>query len=93
MSPRYLLKIDLQKAFDSIQWDVIKEYLTALKFPETFTKWILTCVTSVNFFISLNSQRSDKFKGGEGTKTTGPSLPLTLCVINRLSIKTVESCK
>ena len=80
ISPRCLLKIDLQKAFDSIYWDFIKECLTSLKFPKIFTKWVLTCVTSVNFSICLNGQESDKFKGGKGLRQGDPLSPLLFVI-------------
>ena len=76
ITPRCILEIHLQKAFDSVHWDFIKEYLSALHFPEIFTKWVLACVTSVNFFISLNGQQSDKFKGGRGLRQGDPLSPL-----------------
>ncbi|KAJ8427389.1 hypothetical protein Cgig2_008805 [Carnegiea gigantea] len=36
ISPRCLLKIDPQKAFDSIHWEFIEEMLTRLHFPPSF---------------------------------------------------------
>ena len=45
ISPRCLLKIDLQMAFDSVHWAFLRELLHALKFPHIFTKWIMVCVT------------------------------------------------
>ena len=36
ISPRCLLKINLQKAFDSVHWEFVKEMLTGLQFPLTF---------------------------------------------------------
>ena len=36
ISPRCLLKIDLQKAFDSVHWEFIEELLTGLHFPPSF---------------------------------------------------------
>ncbi|KAJ8435318.1 LOW QUALITY PROTEIN: hypothetical protein Cgig2_026410 [Carnegiea gigantea] len=80
ISPRCLLKIDLQKAFDSIHWDFLKECLSALKFPEIFIKWVLNCVTSVNFTISLNGQDSVQFKGGKGLRQGDPLFPLLFVI-------------
>jgi len=54
ISPRCILKIDLQKAFDSIHWGFLKEWLKASKFPMVFIKWIIACLTSVKFSIHLN---------------------------------------
>ena len=56
ISPRCLLKIDLQKAFESIHWDFIWDMLTALQFPRPFIKWISACITQVSFYLHLNGQ-------------------------------------
>jgi len=36
ISPRCIMKIDLQKAFDSVHWKFLKELLYYLKFPMQF---------------------------------------------------------
>ena len=62
ISPRRILKIDLQKAFDFVHWGFVQDMLTALKFPLQFTKWIMACVTSVQFSIHINGQESEPFE-------------------------------
>lgn len=34
--PRVLMKIDVRKAYDSVSWELLKELLVALKFPQKF---------------------------------------------------------
>lgn len=36
ISPRCLLKIDMQKAYDSIEWGFLEKVLVRLNFPEKF---------------------------------------------------------
>jgi len=81
ISPGCILKIDLQKAFDSIHWGFLKEFLTALKFPLSFIKWILACVTSITFSIHLSGQDSERFEGGKELRQ-GDRLPPLLLVIS-----------
>lgn len=50
--------------------------LEALKFPSTFTKWIMACVTSVKFTIHINGQDSGTFVGGKGLRQGDPFSPL-----------------
>ena len=40
LSPRCAIKVDLQKAFDSLSWDFILEVLTVLHFPAQFIEWV-----------------------------------------------------
>ena len=44
--PRYVLKIDLRKACDTLNWGFLKDMMIALNFPTRFVKRITTCVTS-----------------------------------------------
>ncbi|XP_074291111.1 uncharacterized protein LOC141617877 [Silene latifolia] len=44
VSPRCLFKMDLQKAYDTIEWDFLDQMMTALNFPSQFKGWIMQCV-------------------------------------------------
>ena len=66
LSPRCAIKIDLQKAFDSLDWKFILEVLVALKMPRIFVEWIRTCLTGAMFSISINGGLVGYFKGARG---------------------------
>lgn len=48
ISPRCTLKVDLQKAYDTVDWDFLKETLTFLNFPCRFIDWIMKCVSTTS---------------------------------------------
>ncbi|XP_039013482.1 uncharacterized protein LOC120143162 [Hibiscus syriacus] len=54
LSPRCSIKIDLQKAFDSISWNFLLNVLRAMGLPARFCGWIETCVTTPRYSIALN---------------------------------------
>ncbi|KAJ8433476.1 hypothetical protein Cgig2_020648 [Carnegiea gigantea] len=68
ISPRCLLKIDIQKAFDSGHWRFIADMMTALKFPKIFITWVLVCISYVSFSFHTNGQNTGVFLGGRGLK-------------------------
>ena len=80
ISPRCLLKIDLHKAFDSIHWGFIWDWLAALKFPTTFIKWIKVCISQVSYDLHLNGSSQGKFQGGRGLKQGDPLSPLLFVI-------------
>ncbi|XP_022861876.1 uncharacterized protein LOC111382204 [Olea europaea var. sylvestris] len=54
VSPRCLLKIDLRKAYDSVNWDYLKNVLKGLDFPAKFIGWIMKCISTPTYSIVLN---------------------------------------
>ncbi|KAJ8421769.1 hypothetical protein Cgig2_000946 [Carnegiea gigantea] len=73
ISPRCMLKVDLRKAFDSIHWDFIEALLKALHFPNVFTKWIMACVSNMEFHLHLNGHIHGSFIGRRGLRQGTPS--------------------
>ncbi|KAL0434990.1 UNVERIFIED_CONTAM: hypothetical protein Sradi_0206900 [Sesamum radiatum] len=79
--PSCALKVDLKKAFDSVEWDFLEATLRVCNFPPRFIAWIMECVTTVTFSISLNGSTHGFFKGARGLRQGGPCLPtFLLCV-------------
>lgn len=68
LSPRCALKLDLMKAFDSINLDFISKLLEVMKFPTTFIKWIKECIGNAWFSINVNGTLAGFFKGGKGIR-------------------------
>ncbi|XP_074291409.1 uncharacterized protein LOC141618202 [Silene latifolia] len=56
ISPRCLIKVDIRKAFDSIQWEFLSQMLDCLSFPPTFSKWIMGCITNTWYSFKLNGE-------------------------------------
>jgi len=72
ISPRCMLKIDLQKAFDSMHWGFLQDLLVGLKFLPIFASWIMKCVSSVTFSVHINGQDCGSFEGGQGLRQGDP---------------------
>ena len=54
LSARCAIKIDLQKAFDTLSWDFIFDVLTVMKIPSIFIGWIKGCLIGTRYSISIN---------------------------------------
>ncbi|XP_039068118.1 uncharacterized protein LOC120214237 [Hibiscus syriacus] len=71
LSPGCSLKIDLNKAFDSLYWDFISDTLIAIALPTTYIKWVEACFTTAHYSISFNGSLIGFFKGARGLRYLG----------------------
>lgn len=80
VSSHCAIKIDISKAFDSVQWDFLLNTLTAINFPARFVHWIQLCVTTASFSVQVNGELASFFKSERGERQ-GCSLSPYLFVI------------
>lgn len=53
-TPRCAIKVDLLKAYDSIEWNFLFNVLKVVGFPPRMLSWITECVSTIKFSISLD---------------------------------------
>ncbi|XP_020259065.1 uncharacterized protein LOC109835503 [Asparagus officinalis] len=75
ISPRIMVNIDIRKAFDTINWNFIKEMLQGLGFPKVIVSRIMTCITTPKYSLSLNGSLHGYFKGERGLRQGDPLSP------------------
>lgn len=80
VSARCAIKIDIFKAFDSVQWQFLIRALSALNFPSEFIHWISLCITTPSFSIQVNGELAGFFRSARGLRQ-GCSLSPYLFVI------------
>ena len=69
------IKIDLEKAYDRIEWSFIREMLTLFNFPENLIKLIMSCVTSMSTSFLFSGGSLDHFLPSRGIVQDGPLSP------------------
>ncbi|XP_062075813.1 uncharacterized protein LOC133779933 [Humulus lupulus] len=57
--PRCLIKIDLSKAYDSINWVFLEDILAAFCLPSKFIQWIMICLTDTSYSLMMNGRLQD----------------------------------
>lgn len=62
------IKIDLAKAYDRVEWAVLRCILLKLGFSAKFTELIMECVSTTSFSVMLNGTPFGLFKGGRGLR-------------------------
>ena len=54
--PRMLIKIDIEKAYDALEWYAILATIAGMNFPLVWISWVKACNTSPSFFFLINGQ-------------------------------------
>lgn len=69
------IKIDLEKAYDKIEWSFIQEILFKFNFPGNLIKLIMSYVSSVSTSLLFNGGYLDSFHPSRGIRQGDPLSP------------------
>lgn len=68
VSPRCVMKLDISKAFDSVQWSFVLNILRSMGFSEKYIHWIKLCITSPSFSVQVNGDLAGYFQSSRGLR-------------------------
>ncbi|GAU48556.1 hypothetical protein TSUD_405720 [Trifolium subterraneum] len=80
------LKIDISKAYDKVDWGFLRGVLTSMGFGDIWIRWIMMCVSSVNYSVLMNYDKVGPIIPGRGLRQGDPlSLYLFILVAEGLT--------
>ena len=63
-----LCKLDIEKAYDHVNWKFLIAVLRKMGFGEKLINWIEWCISTVKFFVLVNGSPSDFFQSSRGLR-------------------------
>eukprot|EP00253_Pinus_taeda_P009779 PITA_09779 len=82
-----ILKIDLQKAYDCIDWGFIRCLLARIGLRPYMIAWIMACIEGINYAININGIPTPFFTAERGLRQGCPLAPIIfILAMNSLSL-------
>lgn len=85
-----LLKINLENAFDRLDWSYIKENLEFFKIPSKLANLVMSCVSTSSIAILVNGGKTDSFHSSRGIRKGDPMYPYLLIMCMERFSKSIE---
>ena len=81
LTPGVLCKLDLEKAYDHVNWDFLIYLLRRCGFSEKWRKWIYFCVSSIHFSILVDGSSCGFFPSSRGIRQGDPFSPMLFVIV------------
>ncbi|CAN0922514.1 Transposon TX1 uncharacterized 149 kDa protein [Linum grandiflorum] len=78
--PGLVIKLDIEKAYDHVNWVCLINSLRSFGFEEKWIGWIQNCVSSAHFSVLVNGEAAGYFKSSRGLRQ-GDSLSPFLFIL------------
>ena len=69
------IKVDLEKAYDRLEWSFTHQVLIAFQFPQNLIKLIMSCITTSKVSILFNGGALEAFAPSRGIRQGDPISP------------------
>lgn len=70
------IKLDMNKAYDRLEWDFLKAMLRRMGFSEHWIKLTMACITSVSYKIVHGEHTMGPINPSRGIRHREPFVPL-----------------
>ena len=83
------IKVDIAKAFDTLDWSFLIRVVKAYGFNDMFCKWIHSILASAKISISINGKLHGFFSCSRGVRQGDPLSPLLFCLAEEVISRSI----
>ncbi|XP_070002527.1 secreted RxLR effector protein 78-like [Nicotiana tabacum] len=68
VSPSCMIKVDIRKAYDSVEWSFLRDLILELGIPYKMVNLIMECVSTITYALLINGGLTPRFQARKGLR-------------------------
>ena len=90
VTSRSAVKLDISKAFDTVKWSFVEATLREMNYPDLFVTWIMRCIETATFSVSVNGELEGFFPSSRGLRQGCSLSPYLYVIVSNVLSKLIN---